>query len=66
MDLLGLLLVFRGRDGRSVAAVDGPGNEPLTLGILLFLKVIEQIQLGLFGHWINKSITKILTHVIDI
>lgn len=50
MDTLGLLLVCRGRDGRSVAAVDGPGNEPLTLCILFFLKAIEQIQLRLFEH----------------
>lgn len=50
MDLLGLLLVFRGREGRSVAAVDGLGNEAPALGIPFVLEVIKKIHLRLFGH----------------
>ena len=45
MDLLGLLLVFRRREGGGVAAVDGLGNEPSALGIPFILEVIKQIQL---------------------
>ena len=43
MDLLGLLLVFRGREGGGVTAVDGLGNEPPALGIPFILKASKQI-----------------------
>lgn len=61
-----MLFVFRGREGRSVAAVDGLGDEPSALGIPFILKVTEQTQLGLFGHGIKESITKRVTHLIDV
>lgn len=44
IDLLGLFLVFRGSEGRSVAAVDGLGNEPLALGVPLILEVIKHFN----------------------
>lgn len=45
MDLLGLLLVFRGGEGGGVAAVDGLGDEPSALGIPLVLERTQEIQL---------------------